>query len=731
MDNGSRYEFGEFVIDVLEGGLWRQGEPVPLTPKAFDVLAALVEHPGRLVSKDELLQKVWPDTFVEESNLAYHVFALRKALGDTASGGRYIETVPKRGYRFTARVTPVDHGNGQGIPSVISPEMTPGVVATHDTGRAVVPAAERSLWPLTRRAVLAALVLSLGYAGAQWWRARGITKPAQALPLTSLSGAVRAPSFSPDGNYVVFAWNGPQQDNPDLYVQQVGAGPPLRLTRDAGNDGSPSWSPDGKAIAFLRRAPEGPESEVRLIAPLGGPDRRLTAIRPGMPIYRPLSLAWCPDASCVIVTESAGPGRPDALFLIAIDSGRRRQLTFPQGLVGDLDPAMSPDGRALIFRRDTTPFSGRLFRLLLNSGYVPAGDPVALTPTLSAGKAAWLPNSREVLFGSRGALWRLGAYDGGAPAKVPFVGQDGMSPTVSRTSDGRQRLVYVRRFVDGNLWRVDVGPPGTEARPVPAIASTRGDFMPSVSPDDRRIAFVSDRSGDSQIWVSDPDGGNAVQLTTMPFSSSPGFPQWSPDGKTIAFHGDPHGRPDVIVVRAAGGEPRVLTANLPNGGYPRFSRDGRWIYFAVVDGEARVWKMPADGGNAVQVTTGPAVASVESRDGRDLFYIERANRTSALWRLPLAGGGPVKVLDGVLLSNFDVVDTGVYFIDQLLGAGGAPAGGTARLQFFEFATGRVRTIAQDLGSVGFGLSASPDGRTVYYPRTDASVEELMVVDNFR
>jgi Tol biopolymer transport system component/DNA-binding winged helix-turn-helix (wHTH) protein len=727
MENGSRYQFGEFLIDVHEGGLWRHGEPVALTPKAFDVLAALVEHPGRLVHKDELLQKVWPDTFVDESNLAYNVFALRKALGDTAGSGRFIETVPKRGYRFTAPVTPVDHGNGQGIAPVMAPAITPAVGAPRDTGTdVVVPAVAPSLWARTRRVVLVALVLAVGFLGAQWWLARRITQPAQALPLTSLTGAVRAPSLSPDGNYVVFAWNGPQQDNPDLYVQQVGAGPPLRLTHDAGSDGSPSWSPDGKTIAFLRRAPDGVGSEVRLIAPLGGPDRLLTAIRPGVPIYRPLSLTWCPDASCVLATDSPGPGQPDALFVIAIDSGRRRQLTFPQGRVADLDPGISPDGRALIFRRDTTPFSGMLFRLPLHSGIVPAGDPVALTPTLSAGKAAWLPNSREVLFGSRGALWRLDAYDGSAPARLPFVGQDGVSPSVSRTSDGRQRLVYVRNFVDGNLWRVDVGPPGTEARPVPAIASTRGDFIPSVSPDGRRIAFLSDRSGDSQIWVSDPDGGHAVQLTTMAFSSSPGFPQWSPDGRTIAFHGDPHGRPDVMIVPAVGGEPRVLTANLPNGGYPRFSRDGRWIYFAVVDGEARVWKMPADGGDAVQVTTSPAVASVESRDGRDLFYVERANATSALWRLPLAGGSPVKVLDGVVLSNFDVVDAGVYYIDRL-----GAAGGTARLQFFDFATGRPTTIAPDLGSVGFGVSASPDGRTVYYSRTDSSVEELMVVDDFR
>ena len=102
----SSSQFGPFLIDVGERMLQRDGEPVPLTPKAFDVLVALLERPGQLISKEELLQKVWPETFVEESNLAYNVFALRKALGDTAENSRYIETVPKKGYRFRATVIP-------------------------------------------------------------------------------------------------------------------------------------------------------------------------------------------------------------------------------------------------------------------------------------------------------------------------------------------------------------------------------------------------------------------------------------------------------------------------------------------------------------------------------------------------------------------------------------------------------------------------------------------------
>ena len=114
MGNPGGSQFGPFLIDVGERTLRRDGEPVPLTPKAFDVLVALLEKPGQLISKDELLQTVWPGTFVEESNLAYNIFALRKALGDTAENSRYIETVPKKGYRFRASVSPADRpGNAQ------------------------------------------------------------------------------------------------------------------------------------------------------------------------------------------------------------------------------------------------------------------------------------------------------------------------------------------------------------------------------------------------------------------------------------------------------------------------------------------------------------------------------------------------------------------------------------------------------------------------------------------
>jgi Tol biopolymer transport system component len=252
------------------------------------------------------------------------------------------------------------------------------------------------------------------------------------------------------------------------------------------------------------------------------------------------------------------------------------------------------------------------------------------------------------------------------------------------------------------------------------------------------VAFVSDRSGDWQVWVANADGSGAVKLTSILLRSTPLYPLWSPDGASIVFHGNPGGRPDVIVVPASGGRPRFMTAELSNGAFPSFSRDGRWIYFCRTEGtERRVWKMPVTGGEAVKVTNTFATRSIESPDGRDLYFLDAPiEGPGAVWRVPLAGGAPVKVLDGVQRGAFDVVERGIYYLERvadntvaskpMVQAGPA----RTRLVYFDFSTGRSTTVARDLGmAASFG--ASWDGRHVFFSRLDSFIDELMVVDDFR
>jgi Tol biopolymer transport system component len=716
--------------------------------------------------------RVWPDTFVEESNLAYNIFALRKALGDTAENSRYIETVSKKGYRFRASISP-GSALGNVLPAAevgSEPGRAPfsggmrngevtilpfrhglarsgaAVEAKADTDTSVVelpavPGADRPHPVSFRRPLVwfavAAVLVATGLAVVQSRRTSRELTPPRGVPLTSLPGVVRSPSLSPDGTYVVFSWNGPRQDNPDLYVQQIGVtAPPYRLTSDPANDYSPSWSPDGRTIAFLRRAPGGVKSEVWRVAPLGGLERKVTEIAPRLASFRPASVAWCPDSACLLVTDSLGADKPDVLFRIDLQTGDRRQVTHPLGVVRDADPAISPDGGVLVFRRDTTPGSGEFYRLSLKERNVPIGDPVRLTSTLYAGKPIWVPASRDILFAARGALFRLDTSKGGTPTRLAFVGQDGASPVVAQLPGGGQRLVYVRSFADSNVWRVDTARPGAPADspPAVAIASTRSDVTPSLTADGRRVVFLSDRAGDSEFWVADSDGLNALQLTSM--AIMPGYPKWSPDNTMIAFHGDPEGRPDVLVVPARGGEPRILTKTATGGAaYPSFSRDGQWLYFhtGLAEGEARIWKMPAAGGAAVRVTDNAGSIAIESYDG-DLYYVDTTNGPGSVWRLPKAGRPAVKVVEGVVLGNFDVAEDGLYYIDRVSGDAGTfsdrPSGET-RLRYYDFATSRSTTVAANLGTVGLGLSATRDGRTVFFTRIDSSTDQLILVDDFR
>jgi hypothetical protein len=134
------------------------------------------------------------------------------------------------------------------------------------------------------------------------------------------------------------------------------------------------------------------------------------------------------------------------------------------------------------------------------------------------------------------------------------------------------------------------------------------------------------------------------------------------------------------------------------------------------------------------VPNGVGYAARESPDGAYIYYVQAADRPSPLWRLPISGGVPVKVLEGVVNANFVVLEGGIYYIDRPSGEGGLyidrPSGET-RLQYFDFATRGSATVARHLGNVDLGLTASADGRTILYSRVDSSVDDLMLVENFR
>jgi Tol biopolymer transport system component len=582
---------------------------------------------------------------------------------------------------------------------------------------------------------IAATLVVVAAGGYAVWK-KGTSPPAaelasKAVPLTTLAGVVRHPTFSADGNQVAFSWNGPKEDNTDIYVQQIGAGTPHRLTSDPGTDISPVWSPDGRAIAFLRILRDG-RQELRLVPPVNGPERKVADIKP-RGFLREVTLDWCRDSTCIILTDHSAPdpGKPDVLFVVSVDSGEKRQLTSgPDTGLADTDPAVSPDGKWLVFRRDTAPFSGRLHVVPLGSGMTLAGEPRPITSfLLSAYWPRWISND-EILFSAKGALWRTRIAPGSEPARVAFAGEDGVTPAVSPAVAGRPaRLAYVRSYRDTNVWRLETGGVGMPANgaPVRAIGSTRRDALAQLSPDGRSIVFISDRSGESELWISDVDGGNAVQLTSL--GATPGFPRWSPDGSLVAFHSNTEEGPagDVFVVPSGGGKPRKMTSDAASDTFATFSRDGRWIYFCSRrEGSNAIWKLPVTGGAPTRVTPKTAIFALEGTDGKNIYFVEGSTLAvaGALWRQPLGQGAPEKLVDGVMPLAFDVLDRGIYYLGDV-------AGGS--VLFYDFATRQSIVVAKSVApsNASASLSVSADGRTILFTRIDTRVDDLMLVDKFR
>jgi Tol biopolymer transport system component len=288
--------------------------------------------------------------------------------------------------------------------------------------------------------------------------------------------------------------------------------------------------------------------------------------------------------------------------------------------------------------------------------------------------------------------------------------------------------VYAVWTWNPDIWRAEVS--GWD-RPPPAvklIASTRSDDNPQYSPDGSRVAFASYRSGNEEIWVCNGDGSNPVQLTSL--ESHSGTPRWFPDGRRIVFDSQKEGQPDIYVIDTDTRVPRRLTSDPSDDVTPNVSHDGKWIYFSSTrTGRWELWRLPSEGGQAVQMTHEGGVIPFESPDGKVVYY-QKTLGDSDVWKVPVAGGEETKVLGPAGGFQFAVVADGIYFIEPgPPGSAGWIKGNS--LKFFSFAKGTAEKVFDIKYGLDMGLSVSPDGRYVLFSQADPFECDLMLVENFR
>ena len=577
------------------------------------------------------------------------------------------------------------------------------------------------VWTLRRALAISVLVVAAILAV---WLLRGRDmQPEQtihAVPLTTYPGSQDWPSFSPDGSQVAFSWDGAKQDNFDIYVKSVSPGPPRRVTHDPAMDTAPAWSPDGNSIAFLRASDPG-KSAVVLVPPQGGPERVVGEVSRFEPMNE--GLGWSPDSKWLVVADRP-PNEAPGLWLISPDTAERRRLTTAPDegpSSGDFVPRVSPDGRMLAFRRLVERNSSALFILPLGSTMRPTGEPRRLTQDNQViDGLTWSPDSRDLVFSSGDPgnvrLFRM-TTSGATPKRLTEQGEI-LNLTISERS---HRLVFAQSRREMDIYRVALSGGGGDARdPVPLIASSRLERYPSYSPDGKKIAFVSLRSGNWQLWVADSDGMNSGQLTSFE-SGEVAFPAWSPDGRQIGFVSNAEGRELAYSVDAAGGKPRRLDALGANVWNWKWSRDGRWILFlSSRSGGQQLWRIPAAGGPSEELTHQGAATFTQSLDGKRIYYV----RPGGISSVPLQGGAEHEVVTSDVEPGTIAVNRfGLYFHAR------SSVTTNGDLMFYRFPAGPVIKVAGV--KMRYGLSASPDGRWLVFTKLTSTGSDLMLVDNFR
>jgi Tol biopolymer transport system component len=280
--------------------------------------------------------------------------------------------------------------------------------------------------------------------------------------------------------------------------------------------------------------------------------------------------------------------------------------------------------------------------------------------------------------------------------------------------------------MNSGIWRVDL-PGGKHLERI--VSSSASDSNPEISPDGKRVAFISDRLGGGRVWVASSDGANPIDIAKIG-GPWPAPARWSPDGNQIVFECQNEGNDDVCIVPAGGGAARRLTRNPARDAFPSWSRDGKWIYFTSNrSGSFQIWKVLTDGSDApaVQVTNGGGYSAVESPDGTTVFFV-RDRARSGVWKVPVRGGPESQVGAFRFLGtchNYAVGPEGIYY------ASSPDPEQWFELWLYRFATGKSESICRIEKRFGEGLSVSPDGRWLWFAADEARYGDLYMVENFR
>lgn len=634
------YEFEDYRVDLDHRCLWRGRELVSLTPKAFETLVVLIKNRGTLVAKDRLLNEVWADTFVEESTLAQNISTLRKTLSLSPNGTQFIETVPKRGYRFVGDVREI-FGDEEFL--VVETHTRTHIVAErqeiHDSGDAqttdISPKAgsvsAKPTFLTKNKFLLSAVVgflmcaglLAAAWIGLRWFSAQAPNfenrfREFQVSKLTS-NGDIYKVAISPDGKYVALVEK--KGESQTLFVRQTANANQLEIIPPTKNNFiGVTFSPDSDFIYYAVYQEKDPDTSVQLgvlykVPILGGTRTEIL-----IDIDSPVAIS--PDKKKYAFVRHIPGERQSALMLFdCAGAGETKLATraLRDRFSGD-SVSWSPDGKKLAALAYNSNDVSKPFEIIIIN--VENGEQTIL-PTQSwmwIGQLAWLADGSGLVFSAFGEnspnmtdeIWFV-SYPEGRTRQITN-GVNGFFG-LGITNDAGS-LVTVKSDRVTSLWMSPKDDPNAAVMINKGIGDNSSMKLGVNWTTDGQILYSSVQNGNADIWLVNRDGTNPKQLTND--KSADFNPLATADGRYIIFISNRAGGSSLWRMDFDGTH-QIQLSNLKNTVSPSVSPDGRWVYFGSSESNLDrpfLWKVSIDGGEVARVTNSGTYSPQLSPDGK-------------------------------------------------------------------------------------------------------------------
>ncbi len=639
------YQFDSFSLNPDERILTKNGESIQLAPRAFDVLVVLVQNNGSLVEKQDLIHQVWNDSFVEEANIQVQISAIRKVLNDK-NNGKYIETVPKRGYRFTNNVKIVEVGELPETPMLSSENLEQTADEKPDEKPKVIkPIRKKSN---TFAAVLAAVIIIAGVGllisalVKQKPKSANFANFSQRLKLKKLtnSGAAFGAAISADGKYAVYqAANGGKYS---LWLMELGGSKSVQITPPGDTAfGGITFSPADDFI-YYSAADSQPNSVsgVYRTSRFGGEAKKLLTGTDS-------PIGFSAEGKRFAFVRNNREQGETALMIADADGANERTLAVrkkPDTFSTGKRPAFSPDGKtiACIGINSGEKFL-RVFAVNVADGSV---KPLTSEKWSALQDVIFLPDSDTLLLTAQDdinfgplQIWTTSLSGNGTAEKVTheLISYIGLSLAADSGS-----LITTQTDAFNNIWII----PNSDSNQAKQILSNKGGGRVDMSwTREGRIVYTSNASGNPNIFIMNADGTNQTQLTTDTFVKR--SPVVSPDSRYIVFVSNQAGTEQIWRMDIDGQNQRQLTFNQIYR-YPQFSPDGKWIIYSTwQDKKAYLWKVSIDGSEPVMLKDGTSFTPNVSPDLKSIAYLEKDEQAgqTKINIVPLAGGEIIKSFD--------------------------------------------------------------------------------------